>query len=247
RRTRPLSSDLPRPCRGAGGSDPAIPCDGGGGTDRRAASGREAPRPRVDRVWRPGAGGPAGAGASIHRPARLYRVSSMSGLLATFGTDTDRHTAPFGAALSRLARLGGDHEQLWREEDSALFVTRKAWQLTPDFSGPVLVLEDRELVVAADASLYGTHDLRAALRARGLASGDSPSHLIAAAYRAWGDDLVEHVNGDSAFVIWDRGGRRVLAAREQAGQRWLCWAWWGSGLALSSSSRSLAELPGRST
>lgn len=171
----------------------------------------------------------------------------MSGLLATFGTDTDRHTAPFGAALSRLARLGGDHEQLWREEDSALFVTRKAWQLTPDFSGAVLVLEDRELVVAADASLYGTHDLRAALRARGLASGDSPSHLIAAAYRAWGDDLVEHVNGDYAFVIWDRARRRVLAAREQAGQRPMYWARWGSGLALSSSSRSLAELTGRST
>ena len=47
-------------------------------------------------------------------------------------------------------------------------------------------------------------DLRARSRARASSHpGESASHLILAAYRAWGADCASHLEGDFAFVIWD--------------------------------------------
>ncbi len=149
-------------------------------------------------------------------------------------------------ALARLARLGGKDEQVWSEEGTTLAVTRKPWELHADFSGPVLLIEKPDLVVAADASLYDRAGLTRALASAGVTpDGFTPSALIEAAYRAWGPALAEHLVGDYAFVIWDRRLRRLVAARDPLGMRALYWAKLGDRVAVASSSRALAELTGR--
>ncbi len=75
-------------------------------------------------------------------------------------------------------------------------------------------------------------------------AGDSPSHLIAAAYLAWGDDCAGHLEGDFSFILWDRRERRLLAARDLTGTRPLCYTTVGSRLVLASSLASLATVPG---
>lgn len=167
----------------------------------------------------------------------------MSGLLATTGTVGP---APLQGALERLARLGGHDERVWSGEGALLAVTRKPWELEPELSGPVLLLEGRDLVVAADASLYDRAGLTQALAARGVTpSGTTPTHLLEAAYRAWGPALVDHLVGDYAFAIWDRRLHRLTAARDPLGMRPLFVTALEDRVAVSSSSGALAELSGR--
>src|SRR5258708_1705042 len=141
----------------------------------------------------------------------------MSGLLA-FTYRAAR--LPLPAALQRLAQLGGDEEQLWSGSDAVVAVTRKSWEMADDFSGPVLAVASEDLVVAADATLYDRAGLVRTLSAEGVSPrGSTSSHLIEAAYRAWGPSLVDHLVGDYAFVVWDRKRRQLVAARRPYGSR----------------------------
>ena len=149
-------------------------------------------------------------------------------------------------ALARLAFLGGDTERTWQDETAFLAVTRKSWESQEDFSGQVLVLESDDLIVAADATLYARAELTRALATKGIApDGFTPSHLVQAAYRAWGSDLAEHLLGDFAFIVWDRRERELTAARDPLGMRVLYFAPVGDRIALASSARALAELTDR--
>jgi asparagine synthase (glutamine-hydrolysing) len=166
----------------------------------------------------------------------------VSGILAVVGQVRESRLE---SALPPLRYLGGEREQLWSEDDALLLVTRKAWQLEDDFSGDILVLETPDLVVAADASLFDKKGLARQLSTAGVrARGETASHYLEAAYRAWGSALVEHLNGDYAFVIWDRQQRQLVAARDPLGGRPLFFTRIGSGIAVASSCRALAELRG---
>jgi len=167
----------------------------------------------------------------------------MSGLLAITGAVPPERLE---SALARLANLGGADEQTWTDGEALLAATRKPWELGEDHSGPILVLESTDLVVVADASLYDRERLLAELGSAGVIPvGSTPSHLIAAAYRAWGPQLAAHLVGDFAFVIWDRRLHRLVAARDPLGMRALFVARIGDRIAFASSSRALAELTGR--
>lgn len=166
----------------------------------------------------------------------------MSGILALVGQVRESRVE---SALKPLRYLGGDREQVWSEEDALVVVTRKDWQLADDFCGDILVLESQELVVAADASLFDKKGLARKLSTAGVkARGETASHYVEAAYRAWGTDLARHLNGDYAFVIWDRREHRLVAARDPNGGRPLYVTRMGSGVAIASSCRALAELRG---
>jgi asparagine synthase (glutamine-hydrolysing) len=138
--------------------------------------------------------------------------------------------------LDAMRARGGDRGgELWSGDGAVLAVARHDWELDADFSGPVLVLHDDDLVVAADASVYYRDDLRRALRRRGIPiAGDTASHLVLAAYHAWGDDCAERIEGDFAFVVWNPKTRRVCAARDFSGKRTLYYAEAGDTLIIAS-------------
>src|SRR5690242_19500636 len=115
-----------------------------------------------------------------------------------------------------------DRFAIWRGAGALLAVARHPWEMALSFSGDALVLVEDDLAVAADASVYYCDDLRAALaRAHVGVTGPSASHLILAAYRAWGADCAAHLEGDFAFVVWDAKSRTVVAARDFSGKRTL--------------------------
>ena len=72
------------------------------------------------------------------------------------------------------------------------------------------------LVAVADLRL----DNRAEVRERlGAAPEADDAGLLLAAYRAWGPDLVDHLDGPFAFVVWDGRDRRATFARDALGLR----------------------------
>lgn len=160
----------------------------------------------------------------------------MSAILGIF----DLHEPVAGDAiahrmLGQMRARGGARAGLGRSVGALLGVSRHAWELADGLSGPVLVVEDGNLTVAADATLYYLDDLRRRLSVAGITSaGSTASHFIAAAYRAWGDRCVDHLEGDFAFLVWDRGRRHLFGARDFYGSRPLFYATFGTTLVIAS-------------
>ena len=169
----------------------------------------------------------------------------MSGILA--------FTKPARAAVQRAARralapLGGDRSGTWENGGVTLTATRKEWELAPEFSANVLILETPRVIIAADAAIYERDALLRALRSAGVVpEALTPTHLIAAAYDAWGEDLVQHLRGDYAFVLWDSSRQRLVAGRDAIGSRPLYYASGEFGIVAGSSSLAVAEIAGASS
>jgi len=162
----------------------------------------------------------------------------MTAILGVFSSGDDKRTPSetVGRRMLEAMRARGIDVSEIRSFDGAMVAAcRHAWECAPDFAGDTLVAEWDGLVVAADASVYYRADLRAALGRRGvMPHADDTAHLIAAAYRAWGDDCAERIEGDFAFIVWNRKTGRVCAARDFAGKRTLAYAQLGGALVIAS-------------
>ena len=71
-----------------------------------------------------------------------------------------------------------------------------------------------DVVVSADARLDEPDRLA---RELGLPNEAPPAELIAAAYSRFGDACVNRLDGEFAFVLWDRARQRIFAARDRFG------------------------------
>lgn len=141
-------------------------------------------------------------------------------------------------------RARGDRVERWQSGEVLLAVARSDWELNEGYAGTSLLVHDGELVVAADATLFYQSDLRERLRSCGVRpAGSTPGHLIAAAYRAWGEDCAIHLEGDFAFVLYDGSLRRVFGARDCLGRRGMYYAQLGEALIVASSVRAVVAHP----
>jgi asparagine synthase (glutamine-hydrolysing) len=169
----------------------------------------------------------------------------MTAILGIFGSDerpTDETLAT--RMLEGMRSRGGARASVWREGGVVIAISRHEWEFGPGFSSPVLVVQDGDHVIAADASIYYRDDLRRKLVAKGVRpKGQTPSHLILAAYQAFGTKCPEIVEGDFSFVIWDRKARRAIAARDFAGSRPLFFADLNGTLIIASSIAAILQHP----
>ena len=148
------------------------------------------------------------------------------------------------AMLGEMRARGAERVDLWRGEDAVIAVARHAWELEPGFSGSAMVVVDGSLVVAADASLYYRRDLQRKLSDAGVpAADDTPSRLVLAAYQAWGADCASRLEGDFAFLVYDRATRRVFASRDFAGRRPLFYLEQDRGLVVGSAISGVSAHP----
>jgi asparagine synthase (glutamine-hydrolysing) len=170
----------------------------------------------------------------------------VSGVAGVFGpaAGADARLA-LSPVLGAVRRRGSARSDVWSDASAALGVTRFDWELADGSSGGAPVVSDGTLAVAADASIYYREDLRRALHEAGVpVAGETVSHLILAAYRAWGERCAERLEGDYAFVVWDAGARRAFGARDLGGKRPLYYAAVGSGLVAASTIGGVLAFPG---
>jgi asparagine synthase (glutamine-hydrolysing) len=169
----------------------------------------------------------------------------VSAVACIFGGDGPHVDGGVARSMARaMEARGAEHVGVWSRDAATLAVARSGWELEPAFSGPSLVVEVDDVVVAADASLFYHADLLRALAARGVVpEGATPAHLILAAYRAWGTACTDHLEGDWAFVLWDRARDRVLCARDFGGKRPLFYAEPDGLLLVASGARALLRHP----
>jgi asparagine synthase (glutamine-hydrolysing) len=170
----------------------------------------------------------------------------VSGIFGIFGyAASSVSEAVSERVLAGLTVRGGDRTGVWRDGSAVVGVARAEWETVPALAGIDLALADSGHALVADASLYYRADLRSRLvKAGHPEDARSSSELILAAYRAWGENCAETLEGDFAFILWDQPRGRVVCARDHSGVRPLFFAEVGEALVVGSTLRAILSVPG---
>jgi asparagine synthase (glutamine-hydrolysing) len=144
------------------------------------------------------------------------------------------------AALASIAHRGPDGQGIWRGDDVVLGHRRLAViDLTPAAAQP-MTSDDGAIVVTYNGEIYNHHELREELERMGRRfRSRSDTEVLVEGYRAWGDRVVERVDGMFAFAIWDSARRRLLVARDRTGKKPVFFVRDGKGLRFASEMKAL--------
>ncbi|MCP4035933.1 MAG: asparagine synthase (glutamine-hydrolyzing), partial [bacterium] len=126
-----------------------------------------------------------------------------------------------------LDHRGPDAQGRAIDADFALHLAHARLSIVDHEGGPQpMWTADRRLCVVFNGEIYNHAELRAQLEKRGhhFASDHSDTEVLLYAYREWGGDFVEKLNGMWAFALFDRGARRLLLSRDRFGQKPLFYA-----------------------
>ena len=167
-------------------------------------------------------------------------MSALLGLLGPGAADS----AMVSRLLERLRPRGGERVELWHGPGVTLAVMRPEWQLGADFAAGEMVVGEGDFVIVADASIYYRDELLRGLgRSAASIAPTTAARLILAAYRKWGGDCLDKLEGDYAFLIWDKLQRRLVCGRDFAGTRPLFSGRFGNDLVVATAASAVAAHP----
>jgi asparagine synthase (glutamine-hydrolysing) len=167
----------------------------------------------------------------------------MCGIFAALGA------LPDGAldGVSRaLAHRGPDAEGRSGDGDCTLLHRRLKIIDLSELAAQPMASDDGAVTVCFNGEIYNHRALRAELERGGARfCSRSDTEAIVRGYEAWGDGVVERLDGMFAFALWDRRRRRLLVARDRAGKKPLFYTRHGGGFACASTVAALhaAGLP----
>lgn len=101
---------------------------------------------------------------------------------------------------------------------------------------------DGKLCITYNGEIYNYPALRADLQAQGYEfRTNCDTEVILYAYRAWGEDCVNHLQGMFAFAIWDKDESKLFLARDRVGIKPLYFCLSGGQFLFASEIKSLFE------
>ena len=96
-----------------------------------------------------------------------------------------------------------------------------------------------------DGQLYNRKDLRKTLEENGFSfDSSSDTELLKNCYIYYGKDLVNHLNGVFAFVIWDNKKQELFMARDHFGVKPLFYTMQNNSFIFASEIKTLFKYPG---
>ncbi|MEO6528280.1 MAG: asparagine synthase-related protein [Gemmatimonadaceae bacterium] len=154
-------------------------------------------------------------------------------------------TQALDGAVAEMGSRGAERIESRSVAGAGLAAGRFGWEVAETSPGPI-VLDDGVRIVVADASLYYRDTLASGIRQASHGGqieigGDSASHLILAAYRAWGIDCARHLEGEFAFALWDRETQTLVCARDFVGGRPLYFGRSGDAVVVGSLASAVAR------
>jgi asparagine synthase (glutamine-hydrolysing) len=121
-----------------------------------------------------------------------------------------------------IRHRGPDAEGHWMDEKEPVFLGFRRLAII-DLAGgnQPMWTADGALGVVYNGEIYNHAELRAELQALGYAfqTNHSDTEVLLHGYRAWGEALLERLNGMWAFVIYDRARRLLFGARDRFGKK----------------------------
>ncbi len=136
-----------------------------------------------------------------------------------------------------LAHRGPDADGFWHDPSAGVFLGHRRLSIL-DLSGGAQPMRasDGDLVVIFNGEIYNHLDLRKDLEREGavFVTDHADTEVLLHAYRHWGDDFVNNLNGMWAFALYDRSRKRLLLSRDRFGKKPLFYTHQGDTFAFAS-------------
>jgi len=121
-------------------------------------------------------------------------------------------------ALTALLPRGPDEQHLWINEERTVHLGHCRLKITGENGGQPLWNAQRTVAAVVNGQFYHHQQLREECRANGYTfQTDSDSEILLALYERFGVECLHHLDGEFAFVLWDRPRHCVFAARDRCG------------------------------
>src|SRR5690349_12625864 len=137
----------------------------------------------------------------------------MCGIAGFAGTGGPEDLRAMNAAQ---AHRGPDANSVWVDAERGVHLGHLRLAII-DIAGGTQPMwtPDGRVVIIFNGEIYNFAELRAELEAQGatFVTDHSDTEVLLQAYRTWGDDCVQRLNGMWAFVIYDRDRARLFGSR----------------------------------
>jgi asparagine synthase (glutamine-hydrolysing) len=163
-------------------------------------------------------------------------MCGINGIIGVEGLDDPKNTVAI--MNDALAHRGPDASGIFTTNDVVLGHRRLAIIDLSEAAEQPFYSHDRQQVVVFNGEIYNYRELRAQLADYPFTTS-SDTEVLIAAYRAWGNDFVNALNGMFAFALWDEQTQSLIIARDRLGIKPLYYTRQGSGVAFSSELRPL--------
>lgn len=152
---------------------------------------------------------------AIISPSGQIKIPKVFGKLVT----TVREMA-HGQSRKQRHR-GPDHTGVFESPDGAIFVHERLAVQYPATGDQPLTSNDGNIVLVANGEIYNHHEIFARIQKaeghNGHFTPRSDCEAIIAAFKEYGHDLMAHINGMFAFVLYDKGTKTFMVARDPIG------------------------------
>lgn len=145
---------------------------------------------------------------------------------------------------SRIAHRGPDSEGKFEHPYLALAIRRLSI-IDLETGDQPLSNETGDITLVFNGEIYNYRELRRDLLGRGHQfKTHSDGEVIAHLYEERREDFVRELNGMFAIALWDDQRRRLVLARDRAGEKPLYYAHLGETLVFASEIKAILEYPG---
>ena len=169
----------------------------------------------------------------------------MSGFIAIYNTD-DRPVQPrlLSSLVDSLKHRGPDKQQIWVDGKIGLGHALFKTTYEAEYENQPATI-DNKVWITCSARIDDRKNLVNKLgMKREIDLTKTPdSELILHAYRTWGEDCLEHLLGDFAFVIWDNRDKKLFCARDRFGMRQLYFTHTNNSFILCNSLNTIRQYP----
>ena len=102
--------------------------------------------------------------------------------------------------------------------------------------------EDNNIWITFNGEIFNFRELRVKLEEKGHRFyTETDTEVIVHCYEEYGEQFLEHLNGEFAFALWDSKKKQIILARDRLGIRPLFYSYVGKKLAFSSELNSLLK------
>lgn len=148
----------------------------------------------------------------------------MCGLVSVIAPREQLNEAVVTAMRDRLAHRGPDGFGLAVRHTPSMSVALAHRRLSivdlSDAASQPMASPDGRQLLTFNGEIYNFVELRQELEKLGMAFRTrSDTEVLLAAYRQWGTDCLQRLNGMFAFVLWDESRQQLFVARDRFGEK----------------------------
>lgn len=170
----------------------------------------------------------------------------MCGIVGYASADRPLSGADLLRMRDTLRHRGPDDEGIWRSREGRVGLGHRRLaiiDLSPAGRQPMSDASGR-LQIVFNGEIYNYRELRQELERSGRRFRTaSDTEVILESYLEWGDACLTHLNGMFAFALYDASERRLLVARDRAGEKPLFYRVYDNTLAFASELKALLVDP----